>query len=417
MRSMARLIILLLLFSQAAYSNHALNQVAVQLGADDLGYDLSSASGPQVAAALERGQLLLKEKGTAEQSPAKRLAILRATMQALQSPVTLVNRDLRVSLDPRKTTPSAILKQVLRRIPNYSPILAEYAVSSTFLTAGPNSVWGLRKNTDTVKNKHAGQAAALSMRYGMKAYRRGTQNWAPVPRSGPLPGDEYLPNFSKKEINGQAANTEGIPEAAAAIAAAAINGLGTNQNVASIEELTRAMTREAKRTQKISSDKRALDGEVSITLVAGSIGGSMVGLVSQVAGVDQTSWLGSTNADLLEAIVTGAVRATRNPMHLYAIGYGVAAGFGGTYQATFTGQFNGVDMSGLADQIFAALNISQRKLASKKWQTIAENLDLVINAGASHGTVVPNIVPGYKGVNGFTHNNNTGTPVTDTVGL
>lgn len=141
----------------SAFASQQGDQVAIQLGAIQLGINLGTATPQQQANALYQGRAVLLARANSKtvlqtaagnftasdvQKTAFQKQIFTATQRALNSPVTLTISKQSISLSngrstvvsailtPRKTTASAILSLSLARIPNYGPSLVQTAVQN-----------------------------------------------------------------------------------------------------------------------------------------------------------------------------------------------------------------------------------------------------------------------------------------------
>ena len=443
------------------------DQVAIQLGAIQLGINLGTATPQQQANALFQGRAVLSARVSAKslvqtaagnftvsdvQTTAFQNQIYAATQLALSSPVTITISKQPVSLSngrsavvsavltPKKTTASAILAHSLARIPNYGPSLVQTAVQNAF--AGLDQpVFNYRGTTaakiQTAQLADAGRAAGLALRAALRPYAAGTQNWAGVPRTGPVLMTRYLPNFGLTSLprtgsNVQASNLIGISSAASAISANAINGLGSinglyGKTAANVQSLVQALVAGSASFQRTSTS----NGASSV----GAIGGSTLGITAQLAGVDNSNWgisvaPNDTNA-ILQAIVTGAVRASR--VNFTAIAAGVVQGFTGTYLTTklaanaiSTADFKTANTADILNSFINAGAVKLGSAAATNLQAfIGASIDATYTAfgynssGINDGSITPAIgtLTGAPGISNFALVNGVGSPVTDTVGL
>jgi len=460
----------------AARASQQSDQVAVQLGAIQLGITLDGATTAQnLANCLVQGRNFMAAKatmkdgsiyyvGSAAITPASvqrstaQEQLQMATQRALSNPVTnLVGiKGLSVTtttgtktkttkvtavLDPQKTTAAAVFSVTSKLIPNFGPDLVKYGVEAA-MRGGGTPVFNYKgKDAAAIQKAQITDAAKIAqaaLSASLKTYVSGTVNWAKVPKTGPLLGARYLPNFSANTIptkaapggTTQASHLIGISSSAAAISANAINGLGAisglyGKTSANVQALTTSLVKGANAFQKTSM----LNGTTSV----GAIGAATLGIVAQVAGVENNNWglslaANDTNA-ILQGIVTGAVKAAKSQMS--AIAAGVAQGFTGTYLVTKTN----VKADNLVD--FKTANVSDilnsfvLAGAVKLGTTAATNLQLLIGDSIAQAytkfgydtngdrTLVPAIsdLTGAPGIKDFALVNGVGSPVTDTVGL
>lgn len=482
----------------AAKADQASDQVAVQLGAIQLNILLGPATTPEdlskalvqgrnVLASLNRGTTSKPNNGLKPyvigatfptnaadiQSPTLQGQILHATQNAIENPITLpfptpvksqvstldpVTGKTKVvsvtlnsnSFNAKKTKASTIFSYASKKIPNFGPGLVQDAVAGAFAGQG-TPVFGYTGNTPakvlSAQLADAGKIAGLAMSTALKGYKTGTANWAGVPRTGIVTGVPYLPNFSSKPLPSssvdvtlqQPANLGGISEAASAVAANAINGLGntvagsygkTGDNV---QSLTRAIIKGAVRFQKTSL------GAGSNTTI-GAIGGASLGLTAQVAGDQNFDW-GSTvgGADattaILNGVVAGALKASKS--NAYYIAYGIVQGFAGTYIKTMENASLSIgtlaafitENSGDIDAAFTLANNNRAVLFKNQSQSTVPD---VVSAAVTDvwnafgynnlGVLDPSArnigsLTGADGINLFGVVNGVGLPVTDTVGL
>lgn len=283
----------------------------------------------------------------------------------------------------------------------------------------------------------AGRSAGFALKAALRPYAAGTQNWAGVPRTGPVALTQYLPNFGATSLprtgsNVQASNLIGISSAASAVSANAINGLGSinglyGKTAANVQALVQSLVSGSAGFQRISTS----NGASSV----GAIGGSSLGIVAQLAGVDNSNWgisvtPNDTNA-VLQAIVSGAVRASR--ANFTAIAAGVVQGFTGTYLTTklaanaiSTDDFKTANTADILNSFIKAGAVKLGSTAAASLQTfIGSAIDTTYTAfgynaaGINDGSITPAIgtLTGAPGIRNFGLVNGVGTPVTDTVGL
>jgi len=434
---------------------------------------------------------------------------LQATLAALESPITYTNKVspaipvtvvngktgkqttnkvTTLGFNPALTTPTAVLAIVSARIPNFDPALISNAVAATMLfTTNTNGVvfpiWGpqpaaasvnkitnavtqsqtiltLNEKTETTQINNSAAVAKAALTAAVKAYAAGTKQWATFKAStGPTNGVTYLPNFGSKPLgptgNPQAPDYKGLANAAAAVAANAINGLGSfntnsstntsglyGQTQANVTKLTTSLTQAALAYQTISTPTgtNSTKGYVS-----GALGAETLGLVTQVAGVNDTEWASAPTASLLQGIVSGAVAAVgKTSANLTFVATGIAQGFYATYLETTTdnppmtpNQFAGISSVittngpvtfNNANDIIAAFKlagVTQTELTKlglntvQQFSTYFNNVSTAISSGTNG--VWANTISGAPGINlGGTNTpllNAVGTPVTDTIGL
>ena len=438
------------------------DQIAVQLGAIYLGTPVSNSSNATTLAnALYQGRAILKAtsklkgdmvgvQGAAvftanmTQTTLLQSQILAATEAALASPITNLsgvknivvnlstpNKTAKVTavFNPAKTTASAIAAIALKRTPNFGPEIAGKSVAAAMSKNGTVAIFGYKN--DAAQLTDAGKAAGLALSSALKPYKAGTQNWIAVPSTGALPGTRYLPNFNKTPLPTsttkivspgvqQQFNVWGISNAAAAVSASAIKGLGvTGQTASNVQSLTTALVKRAASFQKLST------AAVTPTSVIGSVGAATEGIVSQLAGDKNNNWENS-NA-VLKGIVLGAVKASK--ANYVSIAKGLVMGFTATYLATMGGN----DVDTLA--VFKAANANDisnafvtagalKSTGTGALNTILEGIiDQTYTAFGYNAEgkleYTPNIasLSGAAGLNYYGLDGGVPSPVTDTVGL
>lgn len=402
------------------------DQVAIQLGALQLGIaDIATATPQQQANALYQGRAALRASETnfnlnnfvlgatcpAPQSPEFRAQLETAVQNALANPVNIEvsgrvslvsGRSVRIGarLNPSATKASAILEFALARIPNTAPglvinsIEAAVAVPQKFGTPGT----GLAD---------ANRLAQLAMERALKTYVTGTRQWGPVSATPPS-----LPNFDRRPVNGVPPSRNGLMDAAAAVAANAINALGTlKSDPDAVAGLTASLMSGAARFQRTSQ----MPASGVAMRYGGTTSASATALVAQVAGVAQGDWSTATNVDLLNAIVAGAMKTAK--VHLLPIAYGVAAGFAGTYVAT-GGSVGSFDINAAAADILSSFRSSKAiKSSNQANVSAAILLGLQVGLDQTNWSNPANGIAGIGGIENFTVVNGGGTPLTDTVGL
>lgn len=403
------------------------DQIAVHLGAIQLGIpDLASASDQQKANALAQGRLALGAtqakfnpdsfvEGAVTPSPqseAFRTQLLQAVQKALTAPlngsisgnVALQNgkqSKVNAVLDPALTTASAILDFALKRIPNTGPGLAIAAIEAA--VASPQK-FGAPGTGVADANK----AAGIAMNLALRTYAKGTRQWGPTSTTPPS-----LPNFSGKPVNGVAPSLNGLMDAAAATAANAINALGSalKDDPDVVAGITASLVKSAARFQKISQTPP----EGTPARFGGTAGATATALVSQVAGNAQADWTNATSGDLLNAIVSGAMKAAKR--QVVAVAYGAAAGFAGTFVAT-GGSQAAFDINAVAAKILASFKETKAVKASNEVSVNAAILaGLNVGLDQANWNDAADGVAGIGGIKDFTVVNGSGTPLTDTVGL
>jgi hypothetical protein len=400
------------------------DQVAIQLGSIQLGIpNIAAATSQQQANALLQGRLALaateanfanKTFVTGAVCPLPQSADFRSQLEsavqnALDNPIneqisgTVPLADggsAKVSavLDPSLTKASAILKLALARIPNASPGLVINAISAAVAERFGQSGKGLAD---------ANQLAELAMTRALRTYAKGTRQWGPISVTPPS-----LPNFKPGAVNDVDPSRNGLMDAAAAVAANAINALGTlKTDPDAVANLTASLVKGAAKFQRTS--QTAFAGQSM--RYGGSASATATGLVAQVAGVAQGDWTNATSGDLLNAIVTGAMKSAKK--WVVPIAYGAAAGFAGTYVAT-GGSVGAFDINAIASDILASFQGNQAvKKSNQADVSAAILLGLQVGLDQANWADPVNGVAGITGIQNFTVINGGGTPLTDTVGL
>jgi hypothetical protein len=399
------------------------DQVAIQLGAIQLRIsDVKSATAQNQANALVQGRLAMATtdftysttkfvSGSTPQAPQSstfRDQLYQAVQAALASPLDVqISGNVPLSggssvavsagLSPVKTTASAVLETALRRIPNSGPGLVGSAVD-----ASVNERFGKPgKGEDNAR-----KAATMAMSYSLRTYAAGTVQWPATSTTPPS-----LPNFSLTTVNGVPPSQNGLMDAAAAIAANAINGLGDLKgNDSSVAAMTTALVRGADQFQKTSQQIGSAGASFRF---GGTISAASTGLIAQFAGDANNNW---SSLSVLDAIVQGAVQAV-SKRNLIAVAYGVAAGFSGTYFATNDNSPTGFDINDATSDIIAALQ-SAGCVNSKNQVNFNKAVFDGLNMGLSGNWSDPvNGLAGIDGIKDFTVVNGVGAPLTDTVGL
>lgn len=444
----------------SAFAAQQDDQVAIQLGAIQLGISQGSLSSNATLAAqaLVQGRAVLKAtiksktvvqasggNFTANQTQTTNFQqqIFTATQRALNSPVTIPISKVSVmqtsgkpvivtaTLDPKKTTASAVLAYTLKRLPNFGPALVQNSVAAAF-AGGGTPVYGYKGTPEKLQAAQltdAGKAATNALSASLKAYVAGTQNWAPVPKTGPVVGVNYLPNYSTKSMpasgsNVFPANTAGISKAASAISANAINGLGNTvsglygKTAGNVMTLTTALVKGALAFQKTSTTGVT----VGVSTTVGAIGASTLGIVSQVAGDQNANWAGAASA-VLNGVVSGAVKASK--ANAWIIAVGVAQGFAGTYLKSVANA-SGTPITASLFKTANTAAILAAFIAAKATTNTGTNsstsitnfIDQAIDATyTAFATDNVGSLTGAAGIKNFGLINGVGTPVTDTVGM
>ena len=523
---------LLITAATASAQTQQNNQLALQLGAIQLGYTTNATwftNSQLLGNALVQGQQALLAKTTNKyttyvgtnaastnqpvaQSSSFRAELYQATLNALSSPVLntnkytggtnlptvlvvtynpkttklTTNKITSFGLNPVLTTPTAVMAITTARIPNFDAGLISNAVAATFALATTTNtngvcfpVWGpqpsaasvktatnstnvnnLNTKTATTQLNNAAAVAASALTATLKNYAAGTTQWAAVkPTVGLVSNTVYLPNYSIKAIgpvggtNNQNPNLLGLSDAAAAVAANAINGLGAMINTNSSGPLS-LYGKSAPNVQLIAQkliaatapfQKTSTSGSISTPNVpfytSGALGAAGLGLVTQTAGDQNESW-GNTGSEdsyttLLKALVKGAVKAVggANSINLQALATGVAQGFTVAYlQTSFNASATPVSKTTFTNDnlaaILAAFTTSGVAISSTIQGLIQSNITAGIqnvynaaNIGSKSWDLSSHTISGADGINlGATNGataliNGVGTPVTDTIGL
>jgi len=499
----------LLVGAGVAHATQQSDQIAVQLGAIQLGYSgsVSALTSQQQANALKQGQLAqattvanynanvsAKKYVTGATCPNPQTLtyqsqLYTATIKALQSPVTNLtgitgltvvlanNTSSKVTavLDPTKTTPDLVAKVSTALVPNYGSAFASNAVAASlayttnangifFPVYGPQpssadvnkyatNSYGLNKKTAAAQLVTAGKAASVAMTAALKVYATGTINWAAYPKTGVPTNSAYLPNYGTTTVNSgtnaYTPNQTGLADAAATVAASAINGLGAvNTNSANLNSglygitasnatsISQALTKAALAYQATAT--KAIPSETHYAV--GALGADAFGLVTQVAGPTNSVWGGQATGGLtyiLNGLVSGMVKAVgaTSTANVTALITGVSQGFYADYLATCyntqttpitQSAFLGNNLSGITTAFTSA---GVKNISSPTFQTtISAAFGGVYNAAYNGANGVTLIEPkywnvtsypiaGYYGVNKMGYINGTGSPVTDTVGM
>jgi hypothetical protein len=427
------------------------DQIAVQLGAIQLGYNVAAATPQELANALTQGRAALKatqknaQAGkviavqggpaiTDVQSETFRGQLLLAVERALTAPLTKLTeiKNLVVNLangkttkvtsvlNPKKTTASAIFDYASKRIPNFGPTLVETGIEQALAGAAGVSVFNYKD--DAAKVKDANKLAGNAMKTALKTYAKGTTNWAGVPATGPVVGQDYLPNFSTKTIPTTGANLQqpdlpGLSNAASAVAASAIRALtnapGALAVATNYTSMANALVKGAASFQKTSTSQGGLSGGT----VAGTGFGTTVQTVNKIEPLAYGDWdSDAVTKVILEGIIAGGVKASSSNAYAYAIG--VAGGFAAAY-LNKGGADNLATFQGNNSQLIHDAFIANKVKPTAKFEgnTAASLLNLindaiqdvyVAHAGSNYSTIAGALgvqLPGAP------------DPVTDTVGL
>jgi hypothetical protein len=389
------------------------------------------------------------------------------------------------TLSPATTTPSLILQAVVAKMPNFASAIVSNAVSATM--AGTNTIisgqqifiptWGaapkptskdlssqanvnlFNQKTASAQLVNAGTAASKALAAACAAYAKGTVDWAAFPSTGNPTNPPYLPNFGTTTLgqkgltNNQINNLYGLANAASAIAANAINGLGvgtgsTNSGVlygqtqSNVASMTSAMVKALSTTiQSTSINAKTPAGNNFYTY--GAISADVFGEVTQLSGTNNYfagTLVGSSVANfLLQSVITGACSVVKTSVpNLNAVASGVAQGFMATYLFTTTNSPSSMtNTSWLADYETAntgTLNSAIQKASGKTTTDFTGVINQQLNklftdyqnyvSGGMTNRAYFNNVAGAAGIHLATTNialvplfNGVGSPVTDTTGL
>jgi len=234
-------------FNRNALADAAADQIAIQLGAIQLGYPAGYTPGTNSlwdASALKQGQLaqaatvanyattaFVVKPGTTNativanpQTSQFRSQYLAAVQQALTNPATVTIPKTTVStrktngpiipvanvtgtLSPTLTTPTLILSAVVADMPNFASAIVGNTVAATMAGVTNSSgifipTWGpapkptaanlssqaninvFNQKTASAQLANAGKAASTALTAACKAYVSGTQNWVAFPKVG-----------------------------------------------------------------------------------------------------------------------------------------------------------------------------------------------------------------------------------------
>ncbi|GAB4166229.1 MAG: hypothetical protein Fur0032_03520 [Terrimicrobiaceae bacterium] len=422
------------------------DQIAIHLGAMALGIpDLSAASAQDRVNALAQGRAILKSKqGRAAvgiqgfpispdvQTDLLRSQILTATQLALTSPqsyqvegtVILENgrsSRVRATLDPKKTTASAIFSYTQNRLPNFGPDLVGTSITQALSSNGTNFLFNYR--TESAALNDVNKIAGLAMKSSLRAYARGTVNWAGVPSAGAGNGT-FLPNFSSRPIQPRSSSPQnpdpaGIANAAAAIAASAAAALDaatlTTPKSTAFTGLGTSLVRAAASSQRTSTTT----GAGTTPLRGGSVAGAGFGAVIPVTDGAVPDWAAQGNLNLLNAIVAGGIKGSRANAYSFAIG--VAQGFAAAYLNDTTPgtkidaeAFKAANVGVIAQQFFA-----NGVRTGQNFEGVRNKSLVVVISEAIDALYLAHSLNNYSEIAGGAGLQlpGTPTPVTDTVGL
>lgn len=453
-----------------ARAGQADDQIALQLGALQLGltdgtqaFQVDDANLEEAAQALAQGRIILKatskSKGdfgvqgyttnnTTIQSSDLRGQIYTATLLAVQSPqkfalksqpVTVVNAGktsvlkLTASLDPKKTTASAIFSYAISssRIPNFAPGTISDAITSA-LTTNDEGAYTFSYKDQKAALADVNKIAAAAMKAGLTAYARGTINWAGVPSTGTLLGATYLPNFGSKPLPStkvsvgqqQAINPRGLANAASAISAAATQALNAAlpdtdtaevlAKKAAFSNLAASLVKGAATFQKTSLLQTSTDSSKNGRL-GGAVAATGLALSSEVAGGEANFNDNTIDNALLTGIIEGGVKGSAANVPAFATG--VAGGFVAAYHIGG----NDVDAFDITLNTQAITNafIAAKAKSSYTIDKVATQLSTIVTNAIN--TMIAAIKSGdYSSIAGSEGINLEGgslDPVTDTTGL
>ena len=443
----------------AASATQQEDQIAIQLGGLVLKVDVNNTqtSDADIARALVEGRAILQSTASRAvpvvagqsfgadqvQTAATRALILEATQKALATPVTRTitrqivtlsngrNVTVGATLNPKLTTASAIAAYALNRIPNAAPALAKSAVAAAMKLVNGEPVFNYPGKTpekvQELQMQDAAKAAGFALSYSLKAYPGGTQNWPPVPRTGPVAGEEYLPNFSERSIPGhganvQASNLDGLSQAAAAIAANVISGLGPvdglyGQSTTNVKFLTQSMVETALVIFQYSAAMRVagplvfqqnsptakggfVDGVLGVT-ARSVLNGIVIGAVSE----------NKTDIPLIEGVSQGVARAVVSSyLKACAIANAIPMKFGLFKESNSPAVIEAFTLAGANANLlpFVTTSFEEGWTQDRPYASM-RNLVFAGNEGAINGTGDgnPSAVPRNPGI---------ASPVTSTVG-
>jgi hypothetical protein len=485
--------------SAQSSNQFALQLGALQLGyISNSPASTTSLTPQQIANALIQGSLGLQATSTGAypyvigavnlppaQSDAFRQLVYTATVFALNSPAVYTNTtslpvlvtnpishtsftsNTMAALSPVNTLPNSVFSTLANRVPNMSAGAVSNAVAASMAFKTNSSgvyipVWGagptalqiqqaatnstirtaVNQTTYNTQLTNAITVAKKALTATTSTYISGTAQWAPVPTNGVVPGNTYLPNYSNTAIPNsntvfQQPNLKGLANAAAAIAANAVNGLGNpnaNQTAngpygktpTSVQQMTFGLISAASTTQAISTTPVVIQGTTySGYALFGSVGATAFGVTTQVAGRNTTQWGGSSPffTSLLQGVVNGAVQADATDVP--AIARGVSQGFYANYlhYATGTPQTFAQFQSNNTTAIVTAFQTAgaQSSYNGITLTTIVNNAiqSLAVNLGNNNYAAIAG-ASGINLTNTITSSgvfSGVGTPVTDTLGL
>ncbi len=399
---------------------------------------------------------------------------------------TYVNvANVTATLSPATTTPTLILQSVVAKMPNFASAIISNTVAANM--AGSNTTisgyqifiptWGkvpaptksnlssqanvnlFNQKTASAQLANANTAASKALAAACVAYANGTVDWAAFPKTGNPTNPPYLPNFGTTTLgqkgltNNQVNNLYGLANAASAIAASAINGLGvgtgsTNAEVlygqtqSNVASMTSAMVKAVSTTiQSTSINAKTPAGNNFYTY--GAISAEVFGEVTQLSGTNNYfagTLVGSSVANyLLQSVITGACSVVKTSIpNLNAVASGVAQGFLAAYLFTTTNSpssmTNATWLSDYETANTGTLNSAIEKASGKTTTDFSPVINQQLSklftdyqnyasSGMTNRAYFNNVA-GAAGINLATTNialvplfNGVGSPVTDTTGL
>lgn len=420
--------------ASAAFTQQQL-QIAIQLGAIQLGYVTNQ---PYVAGtnashdqdALAQGLLALSATAAkppvtgyvvgasvpAVQSTAFQQELYAATQYALSG----VNTNVSIlaskvattsgvryyslpasTLSTAATTPTAVVQLAATLIPNNSAGFAQTAVvASQSCTTNEGGfvipTWGPAPKTtsksvpSTVNNatgktqiSNAAAAASACLTAACAQYAKGTVNWQAFP-SNSVSGTN-LPNFGAKPlvVSGQTQENDpqGLSEAAASVAAGAIGGLGAVQSntnygwtATNVVIMIQSLTTAANKVFAASTNNSTL----GVGYTGGTLQASALAETAQLAGTNNfnfgsyASAYNTNTIGALDGIIQGSINALgKTQMNLQWVAKGIAEGFFIDY----------VETSGLGNASFSTTPSATNSFASFE----AANLAYINNAFTHYG--------------------------------
>jgi len=427
------LIVTALVKAPAASTQQQL-QIAIQLGAIQMGYiSTSTPYTPYVAGtnssndqkALEQGLLALSETQTKTAAHVIGATALPnscastqfqnqlyvATLDALtgvnsnaliaSGPVTTSSGSVTVpktTLSTALTTATAVVQLANTLVPNRGVSFAQSAVTATEAVYTNSGflipVWGPAPKTTgsptTVNNKtaatqinNAATAASSCLASACAAYAKGTINWQAFPATNYSATN--LPNFGAKPITAsgqtQMNDPQGLSEAAAAVSAGAIAGLGTvgsNTNygwtATNVVVMVKSLTTAANKLYAASTNNSNLGNGYT----GGTLQSTAFAETAQLAGTNNFSFGSYTFANntntigALDGIISGSIAALgKTQNNLSWVAKGIAEGFLVDY----------VETSGLGSNSFAVSPTATNGLATFETQ----NLNYIVNTFTHYG--------------------------------